>query len=88
MARKRYTSEQIIHKLREAEVELGAIAPAPRLLAQQSDMRFRKVQISVQWDGKTKLENGELYFRADQVEVVAGKVPTQTMACSDIRSDQ
>ena len=29
MARKRYTSEQIIHKLREAEVELGAGKTVP-----------------------------------------------------------
>lgn len=47
MARKRYTSEQIIHKLREAEVELGAGKTVPATcrklgVSEQTFYRWRK----------------------------------------------
>lgn len=47
MARKRYTSEQIIHKLREAEVELAAGKSVPQVvrklaISEQTYYRWRK----------------------------------------------
>ena len=47
MARKRYTAEQIIHKLREAEVELAAGKTVPLVarklgISEQSHYRWRK----------------------------------------------
>ena len=47
MARKRYTAEQIIHKLREAEVELAAGKTVPLVarklgISEQSYYRWRK----------------------------------------------
>lgn len=47
MGRKRYTSEQIIHKLREAEVELAAGKSVPQVvrklaISEQTYYRWRK----------------------------------------------
>tara|TARA_Y100000780_G_scaffold144097_1_gene130043 strand:- start:432 stop:710 length:279 start_codon:yes stop_codon:yes gene_type:complete len=47
MARKRYTAEQIIHKMREAEVELAAGKTVPLVarklgISEQSYYRWRK----------------------------------------------
>ena len=47
MARKRYTAEQIIHKMREAEVELAAGKTVPLVarklgISEQSHYRWRK----------------------------------------------
>ena len=47
MTRKRYTSEQIIHKLREAEVELAAGKSVPMVcrqlaISEQTYYRWRK----------------------------------------------
>jgi putative transposase len=47
MARKRYTSEQIIHKLREAEVELAGGKSVPQVvrklaISEQTYYRWRK----------------------------------------------
>ena len=64
MGRKRYTSEQIIHKLREAEVELGRGRKVPQVcrqigVSEQTYYRWRKEYGGLKLDQARRLKELE-----------------------------
>ena len=64
MGRRRYTSEQIIHKLREAEVELGRGRKVPQVcrqigVSEQTYYRWRKEYGGLKLDQARRLKELE-----------------------------
>ena len=82
MARKRYTAEQIIHKLREAEVELAGGKSVPEVcrklaISEQTYYRWRKLYGGLRTNQAKRLK--ELERENAQLKKLVGELNLDKM---------